>query len=142
MKIQATAVDRIFDPQLRQIHQRAERPTRAPVQSAAVTKLADGHRAQGAIVSARLADRVQSLLRKAGAVEDQYPAPLDEHLRQATPDPLGTPRRMRDEVLKRLIRHRLGDAASIACIDFRSLSLNTLHEVRRASRDERCPKQR
>jgi hypothetical protein len=101
---------RILDPGLRQIQQRAEQPRAgAGPERCGHCHLAVGDLAQGATVLAGDTDRVAPLFRKAGAVEDQHPATFGQHLQQPTPDPVGIPRRMRDEVLKRLIRHRLRD---------------------------------
>ena len=83
---------------------------RVPVQSAAVTatwQLAILPRAPQ--YWRATPTRVGPLFRKTGAIEDQHPATLGQHVQQATPDPVGIPRCMRDEVLKRLIRHRLRD---------------------------------
>ena len=72
--------------------------------------LAIGDLAQRATVLARDADRVRALFGKAGPVEDQDAAPFRNDRSQATPDPARVPRRVRDEVLKGLVRDRLGHA--------------------------------
>jgi hypothetical protein len=102
---------RILDPRLRQIQHRPEQPrARAGPERRGRCDLAVGDLAQGATVLAGDADRVGTLFRKAGAVDDQHAATLGQYLPQATPDPVGIPGGMRDEVLKGLIRHRLRDA--------------------------------
>ena len=72
--------------------------------------LAIGDLAQRAAVLSGRADRRRTLLGKTGAVENQDAAAFGNDRAQATPDPLGVPRGMRDEMLKRLVRDRLGDA--------------------------------
>ena len=54
---------------------------------------------------------MRTVFRKAGAVENQHATTLGNDLAQATPDPLGVPWRVRDEMLKGLIGDRLGDAS-------------------------------
>jgi hypothetical protein len=56
------------------------------------------------------ADRGRPLFGKAGPVENQHPAPFRQHRPQPSPHAIGIPGRMRDEMLERLIRDRLGDA--------------------------------
>ena len=55
--------------------------------------------------------RMGAGFRKAGAIENQHATTLGNDLAHATPDPVGVPRCVRDEVLKGLIRDRLGDAS-------------------------------
>jgi hypothetical protein len=64
--------------------------------------------AQRPTVLTRDADRMEALFRKARAVENQRALSLGHHRPQASPHAIGVPRRMGDEMLKRLIRHRLG----------------------------------
>ena len=84
---------------------------RTPVHSAAVTatwQLAT--LPKRAAVLPRDGDRASALLGKTRAVENQHAAALRNHRAELSPDALGAPGRMRDEVLKRLIRARIGDA--------------------------------
>ena len=55
-------------------------------------------------------DRAPTLFGKARPVENQHAAPLGNHRPQLPPHAFGTPRGMRDEMLKRLIGPRIGDA--------------------------------
>ena len=52
---------------------------------------------------------MRARLREARFVEDQDAGPLGTYRPKPTPDRFGIPRRMRDEVLERLIRRRLAD---------------------------------
>jgi hypothetical protein len=60
--------------------------------------------AQRATVLARDADRMRALFGKTGPVDDQHAAALGQHLEQPSPDPVGVPGRVRDEMLKGLVR--------------------------------------
>jgi hypothetical protein len=51
-----------------------------------------------------------ALFGKAGAVDDQHAASLGQHVEEPPPDPIGVPRRVRDEMLKPLVADRMGDA--------------------------------
>ena len=102
---------RIVGPGLRQIQQRAEQPRAgAGPQRGGRRDLAVGDLPRAPQVLARDTHRVRPLFRKARAVEDQHTATLGQYVQQTTPDPVGIPRGMRDEVLKGLIGHRLRDA--------------------------------
>ena len=84
---------------------------RAPVHSAAVTATWQFAILPSAPqVLTRHADRVRALLGKAGAVDDQHAPALGQHLEQPSPDPVGVPGRVRDEMLKALVGDRVGDA--------------------------------
>jgi hypothetical protein len=71
--------------------------------------LAIGDLAQGPTVLARHTDRRQTLFRETRAVEDQDAPALGDDRPQPAPHAVRIPWRMRDEVLKRLVGHRLGD---------------------------------
>ena len=60
-------------------------------------------------ILARDPDRLGTLLRKAGAVENQHAAPFGHDGAQTPPHVVRIPRRMGDEVLEGLIRDWLGD---------------------------------
>ena len=66
--------------------------------------------AQRAAVLARRPHRMRTRFGEARFVEDQNAGALGQSRPQPTPDRLGVPRRVRDEVLKRLIGRRLADA--------------------------------
>jgi hypothetical protein len=66
--------------------------------------LAIGHFAQRAAVLARDADRVSPLFRETRRIENQHARTLRQARPQLAPDAYGTPGRVRDEVLERLIR--------------------------------------
>lgn len=51
---------------------------------------------------------MRALVGKARAVEDQDAATLRQPLQQPTPDPVGIPGRVRDEVLQALVGDRVG----------------------------------
>jgi len=75
----------------------------------------DGHLAirdlaQRATVLTRHADRMRTLFGKTRPVDDQHTAPFGQHFEQPSPDAVGVPRRMRDEVLKALVGDRVGHA--------------------------------
>ena len=97
-------------PRLRQIQQRAHRPRPLPrPERGGDGHLAIGHLAEGAAVLPRHADRMRAGFGEARFVEDQNPRARRDHAPQTPPDRLGIPRRMRDEVLERLVRRRLAD---------------------------------
>ena len=96
------------EPLLGEIELRAEHPRLRPApQRGRHGDLAIGDLAQGAAVLPRHADRVRTLLRKTRAVEDQDTGPLRHRDSQPVPQAIGVPRRIGDEVLKRLIAPRL-----------------------------------
>ena len=102
---------RILDPGLRQIQQRTQQPrTGTGPERGSHRDLAIGDLAQRTAILPRHPDGVQPLLREARAVEDHHAAALRQDLQQAAPDAIGVPRRMRDEMLKRLIGDGLRDA--------------------------------
>src|SRR2546425_11518744 len=51
-----------------------------------------------------------ALFGKTRAVDDQHPTAFGEHLEQPSPDAVGVPGRVRNEVLKALVGDRVGDA--------------------------------
>jgi hypothetical protein len=65
---------------------------------------------QRAAVLTRHADRVRALLGKAGAVENQHAGTIGDHGPQPAPHRGDRPRRVGDEMLKRLIRAGVADA--------------------------------
>lgn len=71
--------------------------------------LAIGHLAQRAAILPRHAHRMRPRFREARFVEDQNPRALRHHRPQPPPHDLGVPGRMRNEVLKGLVRRRLAD---------------------------------
>ena len=102
---------RVAGPVLGQIQQGAHRPrARARPQRRRHRHLAIRDLAQRPAVLPRDADRMRARLRKTGFVEDQHPGALGRHAPQSSPQGLGLPRRMRDEMLKGLIRRRVADA--------------------------------
>jgi hypothetical protein len=72
--------------------------------------LAVGHLAQRPTVLSGDADRRRALFRETRAVENQHAPSLGHDRAQALPQRLGAPRRVRDEVLKRVIRARIARA--------------------------------
>ena len=67
-----------------------------------------GNLAQRAGILACHAHRMRPLLRKARAIENQQAFPFGNHRPQATPDGIGAPGRMRNEMLEGLVRAGLG----------------------------------
>jgi hypothetical protein len=102
----------IVDPRLGQIEQRAHRPRPMPrPERGRHRHLAIRHFAQGAAVLARRTDRMGARLGEARFVEDQNTRALGQFRPQPAPHDLGIPRRVRDEVLKRLVGRRIADAS-------------------------------
>ena len=98
-------------PRLGQIQRGAEHPRlHARPQRRGHGDLAIGDLAQGPAVLPGDRHRASALLRKAGPVENQHARALGDRRAQLPPQALGAPRRMRDEMLERLIRPRIGDA--------------------------------
>ena len=98
-------------PLFGQIQRRAQQPRPRPgPQRDGDRRLAIRHLAARAAVLPRHADRGRALLRKARAVENQHAGALRHHRAQPLPHRLGVPRRMRDEMLERLIRAGIAEA--------------------------------
>ena len=101
----------IAEPRFREIQQRAGHPrTRAGPERGRHRDLAIRDLAQRATVLTRHADRMGALFGKTRAVDDQHAAALGQHLEQPSPDPVGVPGRVRNEMLKALVGDRVGDA--------------------------------
>jgi hypothetical protein len=97
-------------PRLRQIQQRAGQPrSRSGPERGGHRDLAFRDLAQRATILTRDADRVRTLFGKTGAVDDQDAAALGQHFEEPSPDPVGVPDRVRDEMLKALIGDRVRD---------------------------------
>ena len=98
-------------PLLGEIQHRAQKPGAHPgPERHRCGDLAIGDLAQRATVLPRRAHRMWAMFRKARPVENQHAAALGNDLSQATPEAVGVPGRVRNEVLKGLIGDRLGDA--------------------------------
>ena len=98
-------------PRVGQIQGRPQKPrAHAGPQRDGGGDLAIRDLAQRAAVLPRHPDRVRPLFRKARAIENQDPAPFRNDGAQPAPDPLGIPWCVRDEMLKGLVRDRLGHA--------------------------------
>jgi hypothetical protein len=98
--------------------------------------------AQRAAILSRHADGMRALLRETRFVEDENPTALGQDGTQTTPDGIGVPGSVRDEMLQRLVEARLVTRASIADIDLRGLSLsNPSTYCRSDTRCARWPKQ-
>jgi len=101
----------IAQPLLREIQQRPGHPrARTGPERRRHRNLAIRDLAQRPTVLARHAHRVGALLGKAGPVDDQHAPALGQPLEQPSPDPIGVPHRVRDEMLKALVGDRVGDA--------------------------------
>jgi hypothetical protein len=100
------------EPFLREIELRAEHPRVHPVpQRGRDRDLAIGNLAERATVLPRHADRVRPLLGKTRAVQDQDARSYRYLGAEALPQPVGIPRRIGDEVLRRLVAARLAYAS-------------------------------
>ena len=98
-------------PRLGEIQRRAQHPRLCPrPQRDRHRRLAVGDFPQRAAVLPRHADRVRPLLRKARAVENEDARAIGNRGAQVSPHGVGRPRRIGDEMLKRLIRARIADA--------------------------------
>ena len=98
-------------PLLGHIQGRAQHPrAHARPQRRGDRDLTVGDLAQGAAILARDGDRASTLLRKTRPVENQDAGALGDHRSELPPDAVGTPRRVGNEVLERLIGARIGHA--------------------------------
>lgn len=98
-------------PRLGQIQLGAEEPRLRPrPERCGGRHLAIRNLAEGTTVLARHPHRSVALLRKTRPVENQYAFARGNHPPQLPPQPLGRPRRRRDEVLEGLIAARIADA--------------------------------
>ena len=101
----------VAEPRFREIQQRAGHPgPHAGPERGRHGDLAIRDLAQRATVLTRHADRMGALFGKTRAVDDQHTAAFGQHLEQPSPDAVGVPGRVRDEVLKALVGDRVGDA--------------------------------
>ena len=101
----------VAEPRFREIQQRTGHPrAHAGPERGRRRDLAIRDLAQRTTVLTRHADRMGALFGKTGAVDDQYAAALGQHLEETPPDPVGVPRRVRDEMLKALVADRVRDA--------------------------------
>ena len=102
---------RIARPRLGQIEQRPHRPRALfHPERGGDRDLAIRHLAERAAVLARRPDRMGTRLGETRFVENQDARALGQARPQPAPHHFGVPRRVRDEMLKRLIRRRLADA--------------------------------
>ena len=100
----------VAEPRFREIQQRAGHPRAGPrPQRGRHRDLAIRDLAQRATVLTPHPDRVRALLGKAGPVDNQHAPALGQDLEEPSPDPIGVPDRVRDEMLKALIGDRIGD---------------------------------
>ncbi len=96
-------------PFLGQIQRAPRHHARAPVHSAAVTATWQFAILPSAPQYCRATPtECGPCFGKARAVEDQHAAAFGHHRAQPSPDAIRVPRRMRDEMLERLVRDRLG----------------------------------
>ena len=101
----------VAEPRFREIQQRAGHPgPRAGPERGRHGDLAIRDLAQRATVLTRHADRMGALFGKTRAVDDQHAAAFGQHLEQPSPDAVGVPGRVCDEMLKALVGDRVGDA--------------------------------
>ena len=102
---------RIARPRLGQIEQRSHWPrSLVDPERSGDRDLAIRHLAEGAAGPARRPNRMGTRLGETRFVENQDTRALGQARSQPAPHPFGVPRRVRDEMLKRLIRRRLADA--------------------------------
>ena len=109
-RVDALAAGAIARPLLRQVQRRTQDPG-APFgpQQGRRGHLAIGDLAQGAAILPRHANGVRALFREARVVDHEHPFAHGPQLLQPTPHRLPVPRRVGDEMLKRLIVPRIVD---------------------------------
>jgi hypothetical protein len=99
------------DPRLGQVQRAAEQIGAGPgPQRGGDGHLAIGDLPQRSAVLTRHADRVHPLFGETRAIDDHQTFAFGNPRAQATPDRVGTPRRIGDEMLEGLVRARVGDA--------------------------------
>ena len=129
-------------PRLGQVQGRAHHPRLGPrPQGDRHGGLAVGDLAERPAVLPRDPDRVRPLLGKARAIENEDARAIGDRAAQVSPDPLGRPGRIGDEMLEGLIGTGSRTRSSIALIDLRRLSLSSPSRYRRnAPRCATCVK--